>query len=123
MSFNQTFSSPRKDSPDPVALLNLIRGFDSTASGGESFPGNYVVKKSTPFSSQDLINFQNIIDTAPSRTARTDAQNIINNMPIFEKAILLALLDQINVLRTRAGLATISVAQAIQGVKDKAGTL
>lgn len=124
MAFYQTFTSTRTTPPDINSLNALIRstiGDNSVVS--DTIPGQFQVKKNTSFTPSNITTIQNIIDTAPNQSPQLTAQNIIDNMPIFEKALLLTLLDQINVLRTRAGLATISVQQAIQGVRDKAGTL
>lgn len=64
-------------------------------------------------------------NAAPGVQAQRVAQRIIDEMPVFEKAIILALIDQLNVIRSKLAppLAAITVAQAIQAVRDKAGTL
>lgn len=57
--------------------------------------------------------------------AQKSAQVVIDAMPIFEKAILLTLLDQINTIRAALSppLGAITPAQAIAAVRAKAGTL
>lgn len=123
-AFYHTFTTARTSDADPGALLAALRVQDATA-GVQHFPGTtiYVVKKSSDWTAQQITFVQGQIDTAPAQTVETLAQSTIDTMPIFEKALLLTLLDQINVLRTRAGLATVTPAQAIQAVRDKAGTL
>lgn len=66
---------------------------------------------------------QNALDTTPNITPQRQAQNEIDNWPIALKALALTLLDQINMLRTRAGLPTVSSTQALAAIRDKAGTL
>lgn len=62
---------------------------------------------------------------AVANEAQRSAQSIIDKMPIFEKAIILALIDQLNVIRGKLSppLGNITPAAAIQAVRDKAGTL
>lgn len=84
---------------------------------------HFKFKKNTNFTAADITNLQSIINTAPSTNPQLTAQNIIDNMPIFEKAILLTLLDEINILRTNLGLAPRTVQQAITAVRNKAATL
>lgn len=57
--------------------------------------------------------------------AQRAAQAYIDAMPIFEKALLFTLLDQINLLRSKFTpiLIPITMSQVIQAVRDKAGTL
>ncbi len=62
-------------------------------------------------------------DLAAMRQA--DAQGVIDAMPTFQKAIILALIDQLNVIRAGlpVPLGAITPAQAIAAVRTKAGTL
>ncbi len=124
MSFYQDFTSARTTTPDLPSLIDLLKS-SVHPSATAAFIGltTYRIKKSTVFTPQEIISCQAIIDTAPATSHQLTAQSIINNMPIFEKALLLTLLDQINVLRTQLGLVTITVQQAITAVRNKAGTL
>lgn len=124
--FYQTFTSTRQTEPDPATLLSNLRAQDSTA-GVQHLSGSptYVVKKATDWTPQQITFVQNQIDTCPPVSSESIAQTVIDNMPIFEKALLLTLLDQINVLRAAlpTPLAAITPAQAIAAVRTKAGTL
>jgi hypothetical protein len=84
-----------------------------------------VVDKPTAWQAGEITAVQTAVNAAADRTAQTDAQNQIDQMPIFEKAILLTLLDEINVIRTTAalGLAARTPGQAITAVRNKAATL
>lgn len=124
MAAYQSFSSARASEPDPSSLLAQLKALDPSA--GVQHPvgsSTFVVKKETPWTAPQIAAAQNVIDTAPAATPELAAQAWVDQMPLHEKAILLTLLDQINVLRARAGLAAITPAQAIQAVRDKAGTL
>jgi hypothetical protein len=124
MSFYQSFTSLRTTEPDPASLLKNIQAIDSTA-GIQHSPGTqtYIIKTTTTLSPTNITNCQNAIDTSPASTPELAAQSEVDKMTIFQKAILLTLLDQINVLRTKLSMTTITVSQAIQAVRDKAGTL
>lgn len=134
--------------PDLPSLLASLQVFDTTAR--IDYPignGLLTIFKSTDFSPSDITTVQGIVDSTPPKTPQLDAQNIIQNMPIFEKAICLTLIDETNRLRqwimdfktavnlassladlkTRVGnlnnLQQVTNQMAIQAVKDKAGTL
>lgn len=115
---------------DEGALLTALRGLDATAGISVTPDGASVtVKKSTAWTSPQITSAQNAIDTAPARTPQTAAQNVIDNMPIFEKAIILTILDETNRLRTAlrglgvTGLPNIDVQTMIGAVRTKAGSL
>lgn len=71
-----------------------------------------------------------VIDAAAqTATDQESARLQVDSVPLLEKAIVLALIDQLNVLRTAlrglgvAGLPDITPAQAIAAIRAKAGTL
>jgi hypothetical protein len=68
---------------------------------------------------------QSAVTAAPVSTPQTEAQNAIDDMGIFDKAVLLALIDQLNVIRAAlpSPLVAITPAQAANAVRAKAGTL
>src|SRR5580765_3566667 len=115
--------SSRTTLPDSFQLTAALRLIEPTAGYSQTDLTHFRVKTNTPLSPANITAAQNAIDTAPTKTPQNSAQAWVDNMPLEEKAILLSILDQLNVLRTKAGLATISVNQAIQAVRDKAGTL
>ena len=83
------------------------------------------VEKPTVWQASEITAVQSAVTAAADATPQTDAQNQIDAMPIFQKAILLALLDQINTLRAAlpSPLAAITPAQALSAVRSKAATL
>ena len=70
---------------------------------------------------------QTVAVDAAAQTARDqrDAQGQIDSLPVFQRAIILTLLDQINVLRAGlpVPLPAVTPAQALAAIRTKAGTL
>lgn len=125
MAAYHTFTSTRPSPPDMVALLASLRGLDPSA-GVDSLDGvRYVVKKATAWTGPQITAAQNAIDTAPDLTPQRAAQNIIDTWDIATKALVLALIDQLNTIRGKLSppLGNITAAAALQAVRDKAGTL
>jgi hypothetical protein len=116
----------RADLPDLDTLWPALRAAvaDPTAiaypSPGREFWDFY---KATAWSPTQIAAAQDLLNTVAPLTPQVAAQRRIDAMPIDTKALLLTLLDQINVLRTAAGLSTVTPAQAIAAVRTKAGTL
>jgi hypothetical protein len=110
--------------PDMVALLAAVRAAcgDASAGIGGDFPV-YRVKKATDWTEQQIAATQAAFDSCPALTPQRQAQNEIDNWPISMKAFVLALIEQINVLRLQAGLSTVTPAQALAAIRNKAGTL
>jgi hypothetical protein len=125
-AFYATFTSTRTTSPDPAALLVSMRAALDISAGVAHLPGGeYLVKKATDWTAQQQVSAQSAIDTCPAATPATVAQAQIDGISVFEKAVILTLLDQINVLRAAlpTPLAPITPAQAIAAVRAKAATL
>lgn len=120
----QLFTSARLTEPDSATLLANLRALDASA-GIQHDLGSprWIVKKDTAWLAAQITAAQNAIDTAPAASARLTAQFDIDHWPIETRALLLTLLDQINVLRTAAGMTTVTPLQAINAVKNKAATL
>lgn len=137
MSASRTFSSPRTTVPDTAALLTSLRTALGDATAGIALTADGVlVKKATAWLAGDITAAQNAIDSATAMTPQRVAQNAIDGWPIVERALVLALIDEINVLRTEINTLRAAVtppltppltqrtpAQAIAAVRAKAGTL
>ena len=119
-----TLTSPRVTVPDTVALLVSLRAIDATA-GYSSDGVIYRVKTATIVSPGNVNAMQAAIDTAPALTQQRQAQNEIDQLSISQRALVLALIDAINVLRTHPaiGLPAVTPAQALTAIRNKAGTL
>lgn len=126
MSAYRSFTSTRVTEPDPASLLGQLRALDATAGvqhdGGTAV---YIVKKATTWTAPQVAAAQRVIDIAPAATVERAAQAWIDTIPLYERAIVLTLLDQINVLRAAlpTPLAAITPAQALAAIRAKAGVL
>jgi hypothetical protein len=126
MSSYSTFTSTRTTEPDPGSLLTSLRALDATAGlQHEAGTQTYIVKKATAWTTPHITAAQNAIDAAPATTIRLIAQNAVDQMSVYEKAIVLTILDQFNTVRAALSppLSTITVNQMIAAIRTKAGTL
>lgn len=126
MAAYHTFTSARTTEPDRGSLVAQAHALDPTA-GIQHASGTsvYVIKKETAWTPAQITAAQNVIDTAPASSPQLSAQAQIDAMSIFEKAIVLSILDQFNVVRSKLTppLPAITVQQMMQGIREKAGTL
>src|SRR6267143_4156074 len=126
MASYKTFTTARPTAPDPVVLADAVRTAtsDPTAVLHNGLDGTWLGKKLAPWSTADITATQNALDTAVAHTPQRAAQYIIDGWPIETRALLLTLLDQLNVIRSKLipPLSAITPAQAVQAVRDKAGS-
>lgn len=126
MSSYQAFTTARSTEPDFASLVAQLKALDATA-GVQHQAGSatYLLKKATPWSVPQIAAAQTAIDSAPASTPALTTQAVIDALPILEKAIVLALIDQLNVIRASlpSPLPAITPAQAITAIRSKAGTL
>jgi hypothetical protein len=127
--FKQAFTRAGA-APDLGALANTLRPTlgDPFYLNAQLATGGVVtvfVEKPTVWTGPQTTAVQSAITAAADATPQSEAQNAIDNMAIFDKAILLALLDQINVIRAAlpSPLGAITPAQAAAAVRAKAATL
>jgi hypothetical protein len=109
--------------PDLAALATAIR-----PTLGDPFylgvsPGFVTIQKPTAWSGGDITTVQAAVTACPAASPQTDAQNAIDSLSIFEKAIILTIIDQLNILRAFHALGAITPAAAVTAVRAKAGTL
>lgn len=123
--FDHVFTSARTTVPDPAQLQANVRALDATAGIVPRGDGTYRVKKNTAWTGPQITAAQNAIDTAPAVTLQTVAQAEIDAWPIVQRALVLALIDQLNVIRSKLSpaLPDITPAAALAAVRAKAGTL
>jgi len=128
-AFYITLTTTRPTMPDPEALNAAVRTATGDATAILVFDplgtGAWRGKKATAWTAPQITAAQNALDTTVADTPQRAAQREIDKMPIATKALLLTLLDQINQLRTQptTTFASVTPAQALQAVRDKAGTL
>jgi hypothetical protein len=123
-----TLTTTRQTQADPIEVTNLLRsaiGGDTSAVIVQRFDGTWVGKKTTAWTQAQTTAAQTALDTAPAKSAELDAQHQIDAWPLSEKALVLALIDQLNTIRAAlpTPLAAITPAQAQAAVRAKAGTL
>lgn len=120
-------TTARGTPPDPVVLLAAVKTAtgDPTAVLLPMLNGTYHGKKAAPWSAADISAAQNLLDTTAALTPQLAAQRTIDNFPIEYKALVLSLIDAINVLRTHPaiGLAAVTPTQALASIRAKAGQL
>lgn len=111
---------------DTETLLTRLQQLDATA-GLASWPdsSHITVKKNSPWLPAHVNAAQNAINAAPLNTPQITAQMIIDAWPIETKALVLALIDRLNLIGSLMNppLATITPQAALQAVRDKAGLL
>lgn len=121
-----TFTSLRTTDPSSSVLLAQLRALDASAACFPE-PGSrsYVVKKGSAWTAQQIAAVQSLIDNAVANSPQLTAQTEIDNWPLSLQALVLTLIDQLNVLRAAlpSPLAAITPAQALTAVRTKAGTL
>jgi hypothetical protein len=124
-AFYQAFGSTRTTVPDLAALLITLRTQDITIGMQFINSKSYIVKKNSAWTAAQITSVQNSINAAAVFTAARQAQTDIDQWPISQMALVLALVDEIN--NIRGSLAPpqppITPAQAIAKVRAKAGTL
>jgi hypothetical protein len=120
-----TITTQRVVPPDPIAVLAAIKTAtgDPTAALIQSAPGVWRGKKADAWTAQQTADAQTIVDTTAALTPQLAAQRDVDRLSIAFRALVLTLVDEINVLRTRAGLPERTVEQAFTAIRNKAGTL
>jgi hypothetical protein len=122
----QLVTSARTTSPDFLGLLAALRAAVAPELGIQLHDvQHYVLKKTADWTSGEIATAQTTIDSAPGQTLQLDAQHDIDAWPIELKALALALIDALNVIRAAlpSPLPAITPQQAISAVRAKAGTL
>jgi hypothetical protein len=126
MAAYQTFTTARATEPDPASLLAQLRAAVDATVGVQHLVGSgYVVKKATAWTAPQIAAAQSAIDTAPNATDQLTAQAFIDTLPLWAQGLALALVDELNRLRTQPTtvFATITNAQAIAAIRAKAGDI
>lgn len=124
--FYKPFVSLRLTEPDYSTLIANLKALDASVGVSHLFGTNaYTLKKATDWTPGQIAAAQNVLDTSPATSPQLSAQSTIDNWPIELKALVLALIDQLNVIRAAlpVPLAPITPAQALAAVRAKAGTL
>lgn len=123
-AFYQPFVANRTTTADPATLFSTLRGLDPSVGIQHSVADqSYTLKKATVWTAGQIAAAQNVLDTCAPVTPQSIAQNEIDTWPISVKALVLTLIDQLNVLRAFHSLPAVTPAQALTAIRNKAGTL
>lgn len=126
MAFYATFISNKPSLVDYVALRAAVIAItgDNTTNVfnlGDGWKG----KKNSIWTQNEIDQVTTAINNAILLTAINRQQQAIDNMSVTDKAIILTILDQFNLIRSKLSpsLGAITIPQMIQAVRDKAGSL
>lgn len=102
MSFYADFSTARATPPDLIALAAAVRTGTNDATAVLSKVGSaWRAKKAAAWSAGDLTAVQNALDTTAELTPQLAAQREVDALSASALlAIFLAILDEVNVIRT-----------------------
>ena len=121
------FTAARTTEPDADSLLDQLHAAVDPTMGVQHFPGtaDYVLKKTDPWTPDNISAAQVVLDTAPEPSARLAAQAFIDNLPPQWRAFLPLFLKQVNVLRTSLAtpLPQLTAAQLLNAFRNEAGNL
>jgi len=121
------FPVTRATRPDNAAMVAAIRAALGDPTATLSCPDGQTVyaKKATDWTPAQIAQAEQVIGQAPAVTPQVDAQRKVDSFPIEYRALVLALVDALNVVRSKLSppLPAITPAQAIQAIRDKAGAL
>ena len=126
MATHITITTTRATWPDNVALSAAIKAATDATAVLTCLDGTTAIgKKATDWTPQQIAAAQTILDTAAAVTPQVLAQREVDRFPLAYKALVLALIDQINVIRAALVPPKVAItpAQAIAAIRDKAGTL
>lgn len=101
---------------DPTATIYLVEPFN---------PHRYGVETAAPLDAGTAASIQSALDTGAVYSTARQAQDHIDTWPVEFRALLFALLDQLNTIRAAlpVPLGAITMPQALAVVRAKAGTL
>lgn len=116
----------RSTEPDPASLLAALRALDASANYlHEPSSPLYRLKKNTAWTNPQRTAALNAIEAAPATTPQLSAQAALDAMDLYDKAIVLTILDQFNAVRAKLDppMTAITVQQMLAAIRAKAGTL
>jgi hypothetical protein len=133
---DRTFTTTQR--PDEVVLVPAVKSAvgDAAAVFVTQGDGIWRGQKATAWTPTQITDVQTLLDTTPAATPQLEAQRTVDRWPIEYRALALALIDEINVIRTELNTLRAAVsppltpplpartpAQAIAAIRNKAGTL
>ena len=114
---------PRASQPHLSTLADTLRPLLALGTPASSFHLRYergdVVIEQNSFTGVDLSAVSAAVQSAPEHSEVLDVKAQINALPLLLKAIVLSLIDGLNIERARHGVAAISPAQAVASIVAK----
>lgn len=125
MANYQTFTYTRTPQTTLTAINAALRAADATAALVSIVAGVATIKSNNAWTAPRITAAQTVLDSTGEPTAQLTAQRQVDAFPIELRALVLALVDQINVLRAAlpTPLAAITPNQAIAAIRQKANNL
>ena len=126
MGFYQELTATRTTEPDPASLLAALRALDPSANyAHEPKSPLYILKKDTAWTNPHRTAALSAIEAAPAASPQLTAQAALDMMDLYDKAIVLTILDQFNAVRAKLDppLPAITIPQMLAAIRAKAGTL
>jgi hypothetical protein len=110
---------------DPAGLLTQLRTIAPEVGFVQVDAQTFRLKKTAPWTPAEQATAQGLIDSAAVLTPQLAAQRAVDGFPIEYRALVLALIDQLNVIRAAlpTPLAAITPQQALAAIRAKAGGL
>jgi len=111
--------------PDQSALAAAIRPTLGDPFYLEVSAGTVTIRKPSVWTAPQITAVQAAVTACPAQTDQTDAQNAVDSLRIVDKAIVLVLIDELNIVRAAlpTPLGARTPAQALAAIRTKAGTL
>jgi hypothetical protein len=118
----------RASIPDLPTLATTLAPLLAVAGGGAfavSYQGGAILIEQAAFTNVDVPAVEAAVAAAPVTVAALGSKRIIDDLPVWQRAFFLTLLDQINQLRTAptTAFAAVTPTQAWNAVKNKIDTL
>lgn len=123
IAFYTTLNVNRPTEPDLNELVKNLKTIESSIGLALHVGISYKLKKNTVWTPSEITQATNVIQNSSEVSERLTAQQIIDSLSIVDRAIILVLIDEINILRQAAGMQPRTPAQAIMAIRNKAGTL
>ena len=129
MADYHSFTTTRPTPPNALSLIAAVRLVVDASVGIADQQASWLMKKATTWTAADISAAQTALDTCAADTLQLQAQQKVDSMDIFDRALVLVELDQFNLVRAKlrglgvTGIPDITIPQMMQAIRDKAGTL
>lgn len=119
-------TTARVDRANPLEFITALRAEIGDAGVRLDDPGvsgRWLLYKPFDWTAPQIAAAQALLESTAAVTPQIEAQRAVDAWPIAYRALVLTLIDELNILRNLHGLAPRTPAQAITAIRNKAGTL